>query len=170
MYPSSGGNTYGYGRSGAMPSSSKNQQHGKYTSGSSAGYGVGGSAASSSLGSKGARTRDTSYGTGKQTSIKDSSGAGSSGQRKSIYDRAPVTSVSKPVGGAGGYQASSSVGLGGSRTMNGSSALGAGTSGYSDTHGSGYTATSSMLQSSLRHKSKNRPSKNFLISCDFCIS
>jgi hypothetical protein len=69
MYGNSGGNNYGYGR-GGLPSSSKNQQHGKYGGSSSTGYGVGqGASASSSFGAsstKIGRSRDSaSYGTSK---------------------------------------------------------------------------------------------------------
>ena len=144
MYPNST-NNYGYGRSAIPSSSTKNQQHGKYTGTSATGYGAGqGSTAASSLGPSGskARTREPpTYGTSKQTAIGDSSGAGGSGQRKSIYDR----------GSSGGYTPSSSTGLNNGRTLNGSSALGS--SSYNQGSGS-YAQTSSMLSQSLKQKSK----------------
>ena len=147
MYPNSS-NNYGYGRSAIPSSSTKNQQHGKYTGSSSTGYGAGqGSAAASSLGPSGskARTREPpTYGTSKQTAVRDSSGAGGSGQRKSIYDRVPA-------GSSGGYTPTSSSGLNNGRTMNGSSALGS--SSYNQGSGS-YPQTSSMLSQSLKQKSK----------------
>ena len=65
MYPGSGGSNYGYGRGSGLPSSSKNQQHSKYTAGSSTGYGVGGTAASASIATKATRSREPSYGTSK---------------------------------------------------------------------------------------------------------
>ena len=136
-----------------MPSSSKNQQHGKYSGGSTSGYGAGaGSGASSSFGA--GRTRDSqSYGIGKSSSIKDSTGVGGTGQRKSIYDRAD--NVTSGVRTTGGYTPNSSAGMNNSRTMNGSSALGMGSSGYNKPPVSSYDP--SMLSQTVKQKSKEHP-------------
>ena len=153
MYSNTSGNNYGYGRSG-LTGASKNQTHGKYGGSSGTGYGAGqGAAASSSFGAsstKIGRSRDSaSYGTSNNTSIKNSSAAGSSGLRKDAYDRA--RSGAKGTVTTGGYTPNSSTGLN-QRTANGSSSLG-NQGGYNPITG-GYAQSSSILSQSLKHKCK----------------